>query len=204
MTALQWIVKEAKSLKKSYPKRFTKWTDYVKQASAIYASKHKGKSSVGKKKAIKKVAVKKAAKKKVAKKKIGNKIDSYFVKKELKSKNLRLPHGYTTIKRKRVTGVNPSTHKDTKSHNVNIKVVSGISMTDAIKHSYNEMIRREKKYLDVQKNIMQENVLLINLKARLKNAKTSEQKKPIIEAIRLAKLYLSEYKTHAKELKKHI
>ena len=165
----------------------------------------KGKSTVIKKKATpKKVAVKKAAKKKVAKKKIGSKIDSYFVKKELKAKNLRLPHGYTTTKRKRVTGIKPGTHKDTKSHNVNIKVVSGISMTDAIKHSYNEMLRREKKYLDVQKNIMQENVLLINLKARLKNAKTSEQKKPIIEAIRLAKLYLSEYKTHAKELKKHI
>ena len=66
MTALQWIVKEAKSLKKSYPKRFTKWTDYVKQASAIYASKHKGKSPVGKKKAApKKVAVKKTAKKKI-------------------------------------------------------------------------------------------------------------------------------------------
>ena len=127
MTALQWIVKEAKSLKKSYPKRFTKWTDYVKQASAIYASKHKGKSPIGKKKVIKKVAVKKAAKKKVEKKKIGSKIDSYFVKKELKAKNLKMPHGYTTTKRKRVTGVKPSTHKDTKSHNVNIKVVSGIA-----------------------------------------------------------------------------
>jgi len=66
MTPLQWIIKEAKSLKKTYPKRFTKWTDYVKQASAIYASKHKGKSPVGKKKAVsKKVAVKKVAKKKV-------------------------------------------------------------------------------------------------------------------------------------------
>jgi len=52
MSALQWIVKEAKSLKKSYPKRFTKWTDYVKQASAIYASKHGGKSPVGKKKTV--------------------------------------------------------------------------------------------------------------------------------------------------------
>jgi len=51
MTALQWIVKEAKSIKKAYPNRFAKWTDYVKQASAIYASKHKTKSQVGKKKA---------------------------------------------------------------------------------------------------------------------------------------------------------
>jgi len=56
MSALQLIIKEAKSLKKSFPKRFTKWTDYVKQASAIYASKHGGKSPVGKKKAVKKIA----------------------------------------------------------------------------------------------------------------------------------------------------
>jgi hypothetical protein len=67
MTALQLILKEAKSLKKQYPKRYSKWTDYVKQASAIYASKHKGKSPVGKKKSAKKVGVVKH--KKVAKKK---------------------------------------------------------------------------------------------------------------------------------------
>lgn len=47
MKSLQWIVKEAKSLKRKYPNRFKKWTDYVAQASAIYASKHKGKSPVG-------------------------------------------------------------------------------------------------------------------------------------------------------------
>jgi len=59
MTALQWIVKEAKAIKKKYPKRFAKWTDYVAQASAIYSSKHKGKSPVGKKH-VKKVVRKKA------------------------------------------------------------------------------------------------------------------------------------------------
>ena len=51
MTALQWIIKEAKALRKKFPKRFKTWTEYVKQASAIYATKHKGKSPVGKKKA---------------------------------------------------------------------------------------------------------------------------------------------------------
>jgi hypothetical protein len=73
MTALQWIIKEAKSLKSKYPKRFAKWTEYVAQASAIYASKHKGKSPVGKKKvgAVKK---KSAPKKKIAKKKIAKKV----------------------------------------------------------------------------------------------------------------------------------
>ena len=47
MNALSWITKEAKRLKRKYPKRFEKWTEYVAQASAIYASKHKGKSPVG-------------------------------------------------------------------------------------------------------------------------------------------------------------
>jgi hypothetical protein len=88
MTALQSIIKEAKSLKKQYPKRYSKWTDYVKQASAIYASKHKGKSPVGKKKATK----------------------------------------------KKVGAAKPlSKHKDTKSHNVNIRVVSGIKKKKSVK-----------------------------------------------------------------------
>jgi hypothetical protein len=90
MSALQSIIKEAKSLKKQYPKRYSKWTDYVKQASAIYASKHKGKSPVGKKKATK----------------------------------------------KKVGATKPlSKHKDTKSHNVNIRVVSGIKKKKAVKKS---------------------------------------------------------------------
>jgi hypothetical protein len=85
MSALQSIIKEAKSLRAKYPKRYSKWTDYVKQASAIYASKHKGKSPVGKKKATKKPT------------------------------------------KKKVGAAKPiSKHKDTKSHNVNIRVLSGV------------------------------------------------------------------------------
>ena len=72
MTPLKWIVNEAKKIKKQHPHRFKKWTDYVAQASAIYASKHKGKSPVGKKHKVsgvkKKAAKKKAAKKSVVKK----------------------------------------------------------------------------------------------------------------------------------------
>jgi hypothetical protein len=59
MTALQQIIKEAKILRKKNPKM--EWKKAVAQASAIYASKHKGKSPVGKK--HKKVTRKKAAKK---------------------------------------------------------------------------------------------------------------------------------------------
>ena len=37
MTTLEKIVKEAKSLKKNYPKKFEKWTDYIKEASKKYS-----------------------------------------------------------------------------------------------------------------------------------------------------------------------
>jgi hypothetical protein len=61
MTALQVIIKEAKAIRRKNPKM--EWKKAVAQSSAIYASKHKGKSPVGKKKAAKKVIRKKAAKK---------------------------------------------------------------------------------------------------------------------------------------------
>lgn len=38
MTTLEKIVKEAKSLKKNFPKKFTKWTDYIKEASKKFRS----------------------------------------------------------------------------------------------------------------------------------------------------------------------
>lgn len=96
MTALKWIVKEAKKIKKDHPKRFSKWTDYVAQASAIYAKKHKGKSPIGKKKAKVGAIKKKTVKKSVVKNKAAIK--------KTATKNY---------------------HKDTKSHNVKISVVSG-------------------------------------------------------------------------------
>jgi hypothetical protein len=64
MTALQSIIKEAKAIRKKSPKM--EWKKAVAKASAIYASKHKGKSPVGKKKAKKRVSgIKKKASKKV-------------------------------------------------------------------------------------------------------------------------------------------
>ena len=46
--ALQWIIREAKHLR-SKDRNRKEWKQYVAQASAIYARKHKGKSPVGKK-----------------------------------------------------------------------------------------------------------------------------------------------------------
>lgn len=111
MKALEWITKEAKKLRKDYPKRFATWKEYVAQASAIYASKHKGKSSVGKKK-------------------IGE--------------------------------TNTSTHTDTKSHNINIKMGNtifdqnklinfqklGKDNLNELKTAAEEYTKYQKKYFD--------------------------------------------------------
>jgi adenylate kinase len=90
MTTLQMIIKKAQALRKAAPKKYAKWTDYVKAASATI--KPKKKAAVG---AVKKKAVKKAAPKKVVKK--------------------AAPKKATSI------------HKDSKSHNVRINVVSGLT-----------------------------------------------------------------------------
>jgi DNA repair protein RadC len=82
MTALQIIIKEAKAIRSKNPK--IEWKKAVAQASAIYASKHKGKSPVGKKK-----LVKKAAKKKVVKK-IGDYYNKHKVYKE--KSNVKTAH----------------------------------------------------------------------------------------------------------------
>ena len=87
MTKLQEIVKKAKALKKAYPKKYSKWTDYVKAASKLVPKS----KTVG---AVKKTATKK-------------------------------------------TGTR-STHKDTRSHNVNVKVVSGVSLYGATKAIQNK------------------------------------------------------------------
>jgi MinD-like ATPase involved in chromosome partitioning or flagellar assembly len=111
MTALQWIVKEAKKLKKEYPKRFSKWTDYVAQASAIYAKKHKEKSPVGKKKAKVSGVKKKAAKKKTSKpteKTILNKI--HKVKREV-DKLDEAQHKHMSIGKIKSAGIGSLKHK---------------------------------------------------------------------------------------------
>ena len=88
MTTLEKIVKEAKEIKKNYPKKFAKWTDYIKEASK------KLKGSFTKKK-IKLGATKKT---KMAKKPIKYndvaKRQSDIIREEIKSKKFIMPHGY--------------------------------------------------------------------------------------------------------------
>lgn len=108
MTTLQLIIKKAKALKAAAPKKYAKWTDYVKAASATITPKKKESISGVKKKTATKKVVKKAAPKKAAKK-------------------------------------STSYHKDTKSHNVRINVVSGLAQIKGIPH-------KAKYYIDYKRN----------------------------------------------------
>ena len=128
MTALQWIIKEAKVIRKKSPKM--EWKKAVAQASAIYASKHKGKSPVGKKKAAPK---KKAAKKR----KVAGVKASKEVKKVLAKKGLKMPHGYSTTKRvRKVSGVKKKKISEQSILNRIHKVKDSVSKLDEAQHRH--------------------------------------------------------------------
>jgi hypothetical protein len=109
MTTLQKIVTAAKKLKKQYPNRYSKWTDYIKAAS----------------KKIKKPG-----------KKIADVNVTYRSKKEAdylveRKKNGRFKGTVRLagVKKKPVAKKKPAAvkkHTDKGSHNTNIKVVSGV------------------------------------------------------------------------------
>jgi hypothetical protein len=183
MTALQSILKEAKALKKAYPKRYSKWTDYVKQASAIYASKHKGKSPVGKKKSAKKVAKKKAV----------GKVDKKLAK-GLAKKGLKMPHGYDVVKRKRkISGVKkkPSEKAVLKS----IKHAASVQKAhmSGISHHAIDRIKTAMSHLSNYEAIVRK-YMSLPLKERKANA----------AAIKKLKHLVKETKTHISQLKKSI
>jgi len=131
MTAAQKIAKE--KFKKAIAIR-TKTGCSLKDAFAqVY-----GKKKVGavKKKAAKKKVVKKAAKKvvkKVVKKAAPKKAAKKVVQKSAPRYTAKKHKNWATIPahKRRVNGL--ENHKDTKSHNVNIRVVSGISKNDELK-----------------------------------------------------------------------
>jgi len=169
MTALQSIIKEAKAIRKKSPK--IEWKKAVAQASAIYASKHKGKSPVGKKHSVKK---------KVAKKKVG-----VIKKKALrKSATKRKPTEKTVLKSiKHAVSVQ-------KAH------MSGVGAVN--KHAlkqYDELLNKINK---VEKHIVEYTRMSKDMGYNLDNRKSFK-----LSASKWKK-YLSELKTHAKELKKHI
>jgi len=183
MTALQSIIKEAKIIRKKYPNK--EWKDCVAQASAIYASKHKGKSPVGKKKAVKKVAKKKVAKKVVKKKVAKKKVAKKVVKKKVAKKKV------SGIKRK------PSEKDVLKSINKVAKVQKEHMSIGKIKKDMFSKFMQNDKMIDVY------NMEIIMLEKKLPKL-DKNQKLLAKQAINKFKRIVSELKTHGKELKKHI
>lgn len=185
MSALQWIIKEAKSLRAKNPKMI--WKKAVAQASAIYASKHKGKSPVGKKKAVKKVAKKKAIKR-TATKKIGSKL---VLKKNEQRLGLTVKKAAKKKAVKKTAKKVSSLHTDTKSHNVNIRVMSGVnkSVMEDLEHTV-------KRIQQLENNIHNYNTTL------LRKDINPSFKKAIKNDLKSFKLQVKEKKTHLRELKK--
>jgi len=181
MTALQSIIKEAKSLKKQYPKRFTKWTDYVKQASAIYASKHKGKSPVGKKKATKKIIKKRVVKKKSIKKRISKKPTEKVILKKVHAAKTTSKNLYNKLDK---LDEAQHSHMSKKMGAVNSNIIDDYKKTcQNIKGLENDLLGFQnilKKYPNAPKN--------------LKDATK--------KYIKRYKILIKEKKIHARELKK--
>ena len=110
--ALTWIVREAKKLRREYPKRFDSWKEYVAQASAIYASKHRGASPVGRKHPPKKKSTMAKRKRRAAPAK--------------KRKTARFTHTRRRSRRVGESGIstNSRRHTDYNRNKVNITVGS--------------------------------------------------------------------------------
>ena len=166
MTQLQKIVAKAKSLKKSYPN--TKWTDLIKKASKLVTQAKKSVSGINRKI----VAKKSAPVKPLIKKRIESKSD--FAMAGVKKKKAT----------KKAVKKSParSMHKDTKSHNVNIRVMSG---TD-----------------DILKDYLKTKELLIKIEKAIKNTPILAQKYGYSKA--QTKIALNKLKKYKKETSEHL
>lgn len=144
MTALQVIIKEAKAIRKKMPKM--EWKKAVAQASAIYASKHKGTSLVGKKKVVKKAA----------KKKTGKKVGVIKKKAVKKTATKRKPTEKAVLKSiKRAVSVQKA-HMSL-SGNQNINLIKDIEYTkNLIKEQAEILIRLQNHYKKTKSKIDKE------------------------------------------------
>ena len=97
MTTLEKIVKGAKEIKKNYPKKYAKWTDYIKESSQkLKGTFAKKKTKLGATKKIK-------MKKKPIKYNDTAQRESDLIRKEIKSKKFIMPHGYE-VRRSKLNG----------------------------------------------------------------------------------------------------
>jgi len=187
MTALQVIIKEAKAIRKKRPSM--EWKKAVAQASAIYASKHKGKSPVGKKHAVKKKAAKKRTVGKVDKK----------LSKSLASKGLKMPHGYDVVKRKRrISGIKKSATKRKPTEKAVLKSIKHAvsvqkSHMGAVSHHAIDRIKTAMVHLNTYEAAYKKYMSL-----------PLKERKLYSSAIKKTKHLIQETKTHITQLKKSI
>jgi hypothetical protein len=180
-TAIEKIQAKAKALRKSYPN--AKWTDLIKKASTDL----KKIGAIGgvskKKKATKKAATKKTVAKRKPKvvkvlKQHGTSAKAYDKRHQALPAGRRISksgRAYTETRSNRsdkgvLLGLPKGLHKDTKSHNVNIRVVSGI----------NENALNQIK--DIQKRMLNSELMANNIKSLMKSDTYKKDKKFMTEA----------------------
>jgi hypothetical protein len=206
-TAIQKIQAKAKALRKSYPN--AKWTDLIKKASTDL----KKIGAIGgvskKKKATKKAATKKTVAKRKPKivkvlKQHGTSAKLYDKRHQALPAGRRISKGgkpYTETRSNRsdkgvLLGVRKPMHKDTKSHNVNIRVVSGLENLNYLFikeiQKINEEIEREQRILNTYLSLSKEKHYSLR------------ERKNILKAIEQTKRFIKEKKTHLREIKKQI
>jgi hypothetical protein len=195
MTALQWITTEAKKIKKAYPNKYGKWTDYVKHASALYQKKEgKKKPAAKKKKSVGDYKINK-----------GEFVESRQPikprKKRLKAKKVFSVSRTKTglFKKKGIKRIGAtSTHKDTKSHNVNIRVVSGIA--GVTNQSLKKIKENNEKIESLQKSILRNKETYKNTAG----AKTTFWKNWYNQQNKAMSDFIKTLKKENTQLKKHI
>jgi hypothetical protein len=115
-----------------------------------------------------KIRAKKAPKKSA--KKVSGVKESAKLKKELAAKKLRLPHGYETIKRTRKKKKLSGIHKDTKSHNVKISVISGITTLIKDRNIYELMLKTKLSLITQYTDALKQKDLSNEFKKALKKS----------------------------------
>jgi len=156
-SAIEKIQAKAKALRKSYPN--AKWTDLIKKASTELKKIGSIGATSKKKKATKKAATKKAVSKRKPKvvkvlKQHGTSARAYDKRHQALPAGRRISKSgrpYTETRSNRsdkgvLLGVRKPMHKDTKSHNVRISVMSGIN----VNYYINELDKLIKKLNDYQ------------------------------------------------------
>jgi len=147
---------------------------------------------------------KKIARKKVAKKRISGPKDSLAVKKELARKGLKMPHGYTTTKRKRkISGVKKKKISEQSILNKIHKVKDDVSKLDEAQHKHmmGSVHHITDKYIKTLNEINQYRNAIKFAQSREYQMNPIEKKKAKSFIIHYKKV-IKELTTHAKELKK--